>query len=82
MCDYSALPDLSESVRNDDDKAKFQSLFNKYRDVFALSDADLGKTSLVQHVVDTGDAVPIKQRPHRTTPKHKQEIDRQVEGMS
>ena len=41
----------------------------------------LGKTSLVQHVIDTGDALPIKQRPYRTSPKCKQEIDRQVEDM-
>ncbi|XP_015764203.1 PREDICTED: uncharacterized protein LOC107343152 [Acropora digitifera] len=32
--------------------------------------------------IDTGDALPIKQRPYRTSPKcGKQEIDRQVEDM-
>ena len=50
-------------------------------DVFAFSDDQLGRTTLVQHVIETGDAAPIKQRPYRTSPESKQEIDRQVNGM-
>ena len=76
--DYSQLPDLSDSILSTDDKVKFRDLFVKYRDVFALSDSELGRTSLVQHVNNTGDATPIKQMPYRTLPEGKQEIDRQV----
>ena len=71
--DYSDLPDLSDSILNDDDRIKFRELFRCY--VFAFADDQLGKTSLVQHVIDTGDAMPIKQRPYRTSPRCKQEID-------
>jgi len=79
--DYSDLPDLSDSTLSDGDKAKFRDLFSKYRDVFAFSDNQLGRTSLVQHTIDTGDALPIKQRPYRTTPENRREIDRQVGDM-
>ena len=79
--DYSDLPDLSDSILNDDDRIKFRELFRCYRDVFAFADEHLGNTSLVQHVIDTGDAMPIKQRPYRTSPRCKQEIDRQVDDM-
>ena len=79
--DYSQLPDLSDSILLTDDKVEFRDLFVKYRDVFALSDSELGRTSLVQHVIDTGDATPIKQMPYRTSPEGKQEIDRQVNNM-
>ena len=41
----------------------------------------MGRTSLVQHVIDTGDAMPIKQRPYRGSPDVKKEIDRQVDEM-
>ena len=61
--DYSDLPDLSDSILNDDDRIKFRELFRRYRDVFALADKQLGKTALVQHMIDTGNAMPIKQRP-------------------
>ena len=79
--DYSQLPDLSGSVLSDGDKVKFRDLFKKYRDVFAFPGDQLGRTSLVQHVIETGDAVPIKQRPYRSSPESKREVDRQVEEM-
>ena len=34
-----------------------------FRDVFALNDAELGQTQLVEHDIDTGDAGPIKLAP-------------------
>ena len=60
----------------DSDKVKFRDLFKKYRDVFAFSDDQLGRSSLVQHVIERGDASPIKQRPYRASPEVKKEIDR------
>ena len=41
------------------------ALIHKYADVLASSDMDLGRTRVVQHSVNTGDAEAIKQRPHR-----------------
>ena len=79
--DYSEFPDLSNSILNDDEKVKFKNLFNKYRNVFAFPGDQLGRTSLLQHVIDTGDAMPIKQRPYRVSPDFKKEIDRQVDEM-
>ena len=81
QCDYSELPDLSDSVLSDGDRIKFRNLFKKYRDVFAFPGDQLGRTSLVQHVIDTGDAMPIKQRPYRASPDVKKEIDRQVDEV-
>ena len=81
QADSLEFPDLSDSVLSEADKIKSRDLFQSYRDVFAFTDDQLGKTSLVQHVIDTGDELPIKQRPYRTSPQCKQEIDRQVEDM-
>ena len=58
--DYSEFPDLSDSVLSEADKIKLGDLFQSYRDVVAFTDDQLGNTSLVQHVIDTGDALPIK----------------------
>ena len=49
--------------------------------IFAFSEDQLGRTSLVKHVIDTGDAMPIKQSAHYASPEGKQEIDRQVGEM-
>ena len=58
-----------------------RKLFLCHRDAFAFTSDQLRKTSLVQHVIDTGGAMPIKQRPYRTSPRCNQEIDRQVDEM-
>ena len=79
--DYSDLPDLSESVLDEGNRIKFRNSFKKNRDVFASSNDQLGRTSLVQHVIDTGDAMSIKQKPYSTSAESKQEIDRQVREM-
>ena len=79
--DYSDLPDFSDSALSDGDKIKFRDLFNRYRDVFAFSNNQLGRTFLVHHSIDTGDALPIKQRPYRTTPENKRKSDRQVSDL-
>ena len=76
QADFSEFPDLSDSVLSEADKIKFRDLFQSYRDVFAFTDDQLGKTSLVQHIIDTGDALPIKQRPYGNSPQCKLEIDR------
>lgn len=48
----------------------------KHIKVFAKSKTDLGKTNIVSHKINTGDARPIKQQPRRI-PLHKKEAARQ-----
>ena len=42
QCDYSELPDLSESVLSDGDRIKFRNLLRKYRHVFCFSWGSVG----------------------------------------
>ena len=50
---------------NSSEKRQLFDLFEKHKSTFASSPTDLGRTSIVQHTIDTGDAAPIKQRPRR-----------------
>ena len=79
--DYSHLPDLSDSILDDEAKIKFRNLIFRFRDIFPKSKSELGRTSLVQHTIDTGDHPPIKQKPYRANPETRKEIDRRVEEM-
>ena len=72
---------MSDSISNDDEKLNFKNLFGKYRDVFVFLGDQLGRTSLVQHVIDTGDAMPMKQRSYKASPDVNKKIDRQVDEM-
>lgn len=51
-------------------------------DEFLFSATDrIGLTTLVEHSIDTGDAKPIRQRPHTTSPYMQKEIDEVVDRM-
>ena len=53
-----------------------ESLVLDYRDIFAKSKSDLGRTSLFKHEINTGNTPPIKQRPRRV-PLAKQTVERE-----
>ena len=62
------LKDLYErsSVHlNDNEKHGLVKLLYKYRNTFSKSSEDIGITSLVQHSINTKDAVPVRQPPRR-----------------
>ena len=67
---YAASLQEIESEKQSKQLAQF---LDKYQKVFAKNSEDLGRTSVVQHRIDTGDHPPIKQRPRRI-PIHKREI--------
>ena len=61
------LEDLFDSIkeRDQDEKDAVAKLLCKYQDVFSKDEYDLGLTHLTEHVIDTGDARPVKQPPRR-----------------
>lgn len=70
----------SEQLTEEESQA-VAGLLHRHKDVFSLSEQDLGRTNLVTHNIDTGDARPIKQHPRRTSPSKHAEIERQVEDL-
>jgi hypothetical protein len=56
-------------------------LLVKYADLFAKSDIDFGKTHLVEHDINTGDARPIRQPPRRVPIALQPEMDKEIQRM-
>jgi hypothetical protein len=50
-------------------------MIEKYQFAFSMGDFDLGHTTILQHTIETGDAVPIKQRPRRVPPHQQKFVD-------
>ena len=59
--------ELTRSVTN-----QVHNLLQKY--VFQLNDNDYGETNITEHIIDTGDAKPLKQRQYRLPQIAKEEI--------
>ena len=57
------------SALDSSENSQFNSLLESFEDIFASSSLDLGHTSVVQHEIDTGNSMPIKQAPYRVSQK-------------
>ena len=53
---HSPPVNLDDSILNVDQRRRAESLLVKFRDVFSDSKSIIGRTSLAQHRIDTGDA--------------------------
>ena len=76
-------PDIQfdKSGISDDQQERFQSMIDEFSDIFATDNSDLGKTSLSEHTIDTGESQPIRLPPRRTPPHQREIIDRQLDDL-
>ena len=58
-----------------------RELIKNHSQLFALDEDPLGKTGVVKHKIDTGDARPIKQPPRRIPPALAPEVDKTLDKM-
>ena len=45
----------------EEQRRKVKDLLSQYRGIFSTGDHDIGRTHLVEHTIDTGDHIPIRQ---------------------
>lgn len=75
---------LLENCQNnltEEELLKARNLLKRYRSVFAAHDSDIGRTGVVQHEIDTGDIMPIRQRPRRVPVAREKEVENMIEEM-
>ncbi|CAK1587290.1 unnamed protein product [Parnassius mnemosyne] len=60
---------------------KAKKLLLKHANVLSSNEADIGKTGLVQHKINTGQELPIRQRPRRLPVAREKEVETMIEGM-
>ncbi|EXX59701.1 gag-pol fusion protein [Rhizophagus irregularis DAOM 197198w] len=75
----SKLPNVGELTKTQ--RNEFQKLIEQYRDLFAWTTVELGRTDLVYHSINTGDAKPIRQQWYRTSRTEQQFIAEEIQKM-
>jgi len=62
-------------------KERLLKLLEEYKDIFSTSERDLGRTSLCQHRIETGDARPVRQPLRRQPLPHRTAVNEQLDRM-
>lgn len=62
-------------------KEKIRALLGEFRSVFSVSENDLGRTVLLSHSIDTGDAIPVRQQLRRHPPAHQEALRQHIDTM-
>ena len=58
-----------------------EAILVRYADVFSQDENDLGKTNIMMHYIDTGDARPVRQQLRRYPAAHVEAISEHVDNM-
>jgi len=74
------LDGIDESV-SEEDRQKLRTLLCDYTDIFSQSEYDLGRTSMSEHVIDTGDNKPVREALRRQPPLYQKVIREQTDEM-
>ena len=75
------LAEQSTDGLEESERGKVERLLVEYQDVFSTGEFDIGRTTLVKHSIDTGDAAPIRQPLRRSSPQQREEVERQVQEL-
>ena len=73
--------DLQINHLSAEQKLQLTNLITNYTDVFALNSQELGTTSLVKHVINTGNHPPVRQPLRRTPFALRNKVDAMVQEM-
>jgi hypothetical protein len=78
-----AIKQLLSQLEGVDDQKRDQleSLLREFEDVISAGEDDLGRTSMVYHKIDTGNANPIRQPPRRLPFRQRDEVRQLLDNM-
>ncbi|CAH8547811.1 unnamed protein product [Dicrocoelium dendriticum] len=62
-------------------RKRLENLLRSHKHAFAWKGTSLGRTSVLKHRIETGDAPPIRQGPRRVPPLYRQELQKVVDQM-
>ena len=66
--------EITETQRN-----AFKDLCTEFNDIFSTDSGDIGKTPLLEVEIDTGDSLPITQKPYTLPLKHTEWVQTELE---
>ena len=73
--------DLQDAEISENSWERFWDLCTRYSDIFSNDVEDFGHTDLVTMDIETGDSLPISQKPYKVSPKHTTWVQKKLETL-
>ena len=71
--------ELKDAEITDEHQQAFKELCREFNDIFSVHSGDIGKTPFLEVDIDTGDSLPITQKPYTLPLKHTEWVQRELE---
>ena len=71
--------ELQDANITDEQRQTFKDLCTEFQDIFSTDSGDIRKTPLLKVEIDTGDILPITQKPYTLPLKHTEWVQRELE---
>ena len=71
--------ELQDANVSEEHQNAFKELCKEFKDIFLVDSSNIGKTPLVEMEIDTGDSLPITQKPYTLPLKHAEWVQKELE---
>ena len=75
------MVEQSDVNLSDSQQQQLYTLLLRYSDIFATKDSNLGRATMLQHTIKTGDSPPIRQHSRRIPHYQRDEVKKLIQEM-
>ena len=72
---------LQEAEITNETRRQFEEMCNKHPEAFSKNNKDIGRTTLIEMEIDTGDSLPVAQNPYTLPLKHHEWVRKEIETL-
>ena len=72
---------LEDADITEETKKAFEEMCNRHPEAFSKNNKDIGRTTLIEMEIDTGDSLPVAQNPYTLPLKHHEWVRKEIETL-
>ena len=72
---------LEDAEISKETRRQFEEMCNRHPEAFSKNNKDIGKTTLIEMEIDTGDSLPVAQNPYTLPFKHREWVWKEIETL-
>ena len=73
--------ELQDAEIADETRNWFEEMCNRHPDAFSKNNKDIGRTTLIEMEIDTGDSLPVTQNPYTLPLKHHELVRKEIDTL-